>query len=119
MKKNRFVNKKEAILNMKNKVLPKISVATMLAAMMIGTVSADAAALMNTVINIIAKLAIVPAGVMVITGVIQYASAHSDGDGPATKKAINMLSAGVMLALVSAILLVLASNGTFSSMITT
>lgn len=77
----------------------------------------EATTLMETVIDIIAKLVFIPAGICAITGIIQWASAHSDGDGPATKKAINMISAGIMLAALGIILE--ATKSTFSSVIST
>mgnify|MGYP007070125884 CR=1 FL=1 len=75
----------------------------------------EAKSLMETAINIIAVLVFIPAGILTISGIISYASAHSEGDGPAQKKAINTLSAGIMLAALGVILK--ATAPTFSSII--
>ena len=77
----------------------------------------EAKVLMETAISIIAVLVFIPAGIMTITGIVSYASAHSEGDGPGQKKAINMISAGIMLAALGIILT--ATKDTFSGIIAT
>lgn len=82
-----------------------------------GASGGNAQQLMTTTIDVICKLIIVPAGIMVVTGLVQYASAHSDGDGPAQKKAINMIAAGIMLAVLSFVMMKL--EDTFAGLIST
>ena len=79
--------------------------------------AADAKSLMETVIKIIAVLLFIPAAILSVTGIVAYASAHSEGDRPAQKKAVNTLSAGIMLAALGVILK--ASASTFSSLVST
>ena len=111
-------NLKLAGLKAKNGALTVSAMASVAMAQLATTVYADEATdLMETVIKIIANLIFIPAAIMSITGIIQYASAHSDGDGPAQKKAINMLAAGIMLAALAIILK--ATSATFSGMIST
>ena len=98
--------------------LQALTAIAMVSAMGMNVVYADEAQeLMKTVIDIIGKLIFVPAAIMSITGIIQYAAAHSDGDGPAQKKAINMLSAGIMLAALG--LLLVGAQDTFAGLIKT
>ena len=68
-------------------------------------------------VETISKVMYVPAGFLIVIGIFQWASAPSDGDGPSQKKATNMISAGIMLAVVATILI--ASKSTLSAMITT
>ncbi len=68
-------------------------------------VRADAASeLMTTIIDILCKLIIVLGAVLALMGVIHYASANSEGDGPAKHKAIMQLAAGLMLVVLAAVL---------------
>ena len=111
---------KGCVMTQMNKVKNAISMASAMmtvstAQAMTGVSADEAQDLMKTVIDIIAKLVFVPAAIMAITGIIQYASAHSDGDGPGTKKAINMLAAGIMLAALGIILE--ATKDTFANII--
>ena len=75
--------------------------------------------LMKTALDIIGKICIVPAAFFLIAGIMQYASAHSDGDGPGTKKAIGMISAGIMIAVAAAILLNGSTQETFANLLST
>lgn len=60
--------------------------------------------LMQTVIEWVAKLVVIPGVVLAIMGIIGFAQAHSEGDGPAQQKAIGKLAAAGMLVLLSIIL---------------
>ena len=64
----------------------------------------DAANLMQTVIKWVSRLIVIPGILMAVMGIIGFAQAHSEGDGPAQGKAIGKLAAGGMLFLVSFIL---------------
>ncbi len=64
----------------------------------------DAKGLLETIIGIICKLIIALGVIMAIMGIINYASAHSEGDGPAQNKAIGKIAAGVMLVSLSVVL---------------
>ena len=64
----------------------------------------DATQLLGTIIKIICSLITALAVVLAILGIVHYASAHSEGDGPAKQKAIMQLAAGVMLMVLSMIL---------------
>lgn len=60
--------------------------------------------LMTAIIKIMAALVIALAVILLVMGIIHYASAHSEGDGPAKSKAVGQLAAAVMLITVSIIL---------------
>ena len=64
----------------------------------------DATGLMETIIKILANLILALAVIMGIIGLVNYASAHSEGDGPAQSKAIGKIAAAVMLIALSLIL---------------
>lgn len=118
MKKNNVICAIEnKIGNIRTKALYYSTMASVAATRAMTGVYADGEAkeLMETAINIIAVLVFIPAGILTIAGIISYASAHSEGDGPAQKKAINTLSAGIMLAALGVILK--ATAATFSGII--
>ena len=112
-----LMEKKEQL---RTNILAAGAAASVTASTLMTTVYADgdqAKTLMETAIKIIAVLVFIPAGILTITGIIAYAAAHSEGDGPAQTKAINKLSAGIMLAALGIILT--ATAGTFSGIIST
>ncbi len=78
--------------------------------------SANAQSLMKEAISLIAKILIAPAIILVVMGVIHYATAMSEGDGPAKQKATMQIAAGVAIALVSAVLISMAE--TFAKLVT-
>lgn len=66
---------------------------------------ADAAEeLLSQIINILGTLILGLAVLLAIMGLIHYATAHSEGDGPAKHKAIGQLAAAVMLIVLSIVL---------------
>ena len=66
------------------------------------TALADSAqSLMTIILQILMKLITVLGVIFGIMGVVHYASANSEGDGPAKNKAMAQIAAGVMLLLVS------------------
>lgn len=67
-------------------------------------VFADANSLMEKILGIVASLIIVLGLILAVMGIVNYASAHSEGDGPAQNKAIGKIAAGIMLVALSAIL---------------
>ena len=60
--------------------------------------------LIGKIISILAALVIAPAVMLAIMGLIGYATAHSEGDGPAQQKAVGKLTAAALLIIVSIIL---------------
>lgn len=78
---------------------------------------AGAEDLMKLIVKIIANLIIILGALLAIMGIIHFASAQSEGDGPAKTKAIGQIAAGVMLAVLS---MILKSNAdTFASYVST
>lgn len=65
---------------------------------------ADAAGLMETIIKILASLVTVLAVILAAVGLIHYAQAYSEGDGPAKQKAIGQIAAAGMLIALALIL---------------
>lgn len=63
-----------------------------------------ATSLMESIIDLIAKLILGLAIILAIMGGVSYASAQSEGDGPAKNKAIGQLAAAVMLVVMSILL---------------
>ncbi len=57
----------------------------------------DAVGTMKTIVKIVAKLVLVLGLMLGVMGVIAYATAHSEGDGPAQNKATMKIVAGIML----------------------
>ncbi len=66
-------------------------------------------ALVQLIIKLLGALIMVMGGIFAILGLVHYASAHSEGDGPAKTKAIGQIAAGVMLVVMS---IVLTTNAT-------
>lgn len=102
MKKKLFEMEQKAQMLM-TKTSPKV----LALAVAFGTSSfacADAKKLMEDIIGIIAMLITALAVIMAVVGIVNYASAHSEGDGPAQSKAVGKIAAGVMLAALSIIL---------------
>ena len=60
--------------------------------------------LMEFAIKTIGKIAIVPAAFFLIMGIMHYSAANAEGDGPAKHKAVQQISAGIMIAVVAIIL---------------
>ena len=82
-----------------------VTVATTAALMGANTAfAADAAGLVTTAFDTIAKLILVPAVFFFLFGLFSYAQAHSEGDGPAMNKAIGKIAAGIMMVALSIIL---------------
>ena len=77
-----------------------MTIGTMVA---LNPILADGAAgsLLETVISILCKLVVALGVVLVIMGVIHYAAANSEGDGPAKHKAVMQIASGIMLAILS------------------
>lgn len=61
----------------------------------------DGQGLFDTARDWIGNLLLVPAVFFFIMGLVNYASAHSEGDGPAQKKAWGQIIGGVLIAAVS------------------
>lgn len=112
-------NGKNRINRMKNRVSYAGAMISLAAAGMLPLVNAasDSKGLMEMVIKIVSRLILIPAAILCCVGVVQYASAHSDGDGPAQKKAVNFIASGIMLAALSVILY--GAAGQFSAMVNT
>ena len=68
---------------------------------MFARAEADASGMMIVIIGIIANLIVALSILLALLGVVHYASAHSEGDGPAKQKAVMQIAAGVMLMLAS------------------
>ncbi len=75
-----------------------------------------ASTLMVTALDTLGKIAIVPAVFLLISGILHYAEAKSDGDGPAQKKAVGMMAAGVMVAVVAGFLIATSTKNEFLSL---
>ena len=61
--------------------------------------------ILKIVANIGAIISYVMAAILLISGIIKYASAHSDGNGPEEKQAIKTLASAVVLIAVGTALL--------------
>lgn len=59
---------------------------------------------LESIIKLIGKLLAIPGLLTMIVGIAKYADAHSDGDGPAQKKATNIISGGAMVLIVGVII---------------
>lgn len=79
--------------------------------------SADAAGeLLSAILELLCKL-LIPFGVILgIMGIVHFASSKSEGDGPASNKAIGQIAAGVMLVVLSIVLLTMKDK--FTSLLT-
>ncbi len=60
--------------------------------------------LMTVIIKILSTLITVLGAVFSLMGLIHYASANSEGDGPAKQKAVMQLASGIMLIALSTVL---------------
>jgi uncharacterized membrane protein YidH (DUF202 family) len=79
--------------------------------------AADAGGLLSFIIKTIGVLIIAMGIILTVLGLVHYAAANSEGDGPAKQKAMMQMAAGVMLIVLSGIL---ATNSTtFANSITT
>ncbi len=77
--------------------------------------AADPKALVETILDIISKIIVALGGIIAVIGVINYAVAFSEGDGPAKTKAGQQIGAGVMVILLSIALN--AAKGTLATAI--
>ena len=66
--------------------------------------AADPKELLKFIIKTVGGLIIALGIIMFVMGLVRWASAHSEGDGPAQNKAIGMLAAAVMLVALSMVL---------------
>lgn len=64
----------------------------------------DAENLMTAIVKLLAALVTVLGAVFAIMGLIHYAAANSEGDGPAKQKAVMQIASGGMLILLSILL---------------
>lgn len=80
-----------------------------------GAAGGKAQTIMQGIIEIIGALIIVLGVIFAILGLVHYAAAHAEGDGPAKNKAINQMAAGLMLVVLSATLI--AMSGTIAGWI--
>lgn len=86
--------------------------------MMMTMAHADAAGdLLQFIIDVIGKLILALAVIMAVLGLVGWAQANSEGDGPALNKAKMQLAAAIMLVVLSIILI--ASKSTLAGMLTT
>ncbi len=69
-----------------------------------------------TIFGVVSKIAIGIGVVIGLMGVIHYAAANGDGDGPAKRKAVMEIASGVALLIAGAV--VAASAETFATLIT-
>lgn len=83
-------------------------------------VAADggASGLALEIIKLIGKLIIALGIFLSIMGVVHFASAHAEGDGPAKQKAVMQIASGVMVILLSSILTQGTTSQTLASYIT-
>ena len=63
-----------------------------------------AAGLIQQILELVALLIIVLGIVVAVLGIVHYAAAYSEGDGPAKNKAVQQIAAGGMVILMSALL---------------
>ena len=81
----------------------------------IACAAADGGELLQKILELLASL-LIPFGVILgIMGIVHFASAKSEGDGPASNKAIGQIAAGVMLVVLS--VLIKSQAGDFASML--
>ena len=101
-----------------NKVAPYLTAAYLAFLMMNTYAFADQATeLFELIIKIIANLIIALGAILGIMGLVHYASAHSEGDGPAKNKAMGQIAAAIMLVALSILLKATASQ--FAGLIST
>ncbi len=70
----------------------------------VASAAGDPTELMELVIKFLGALTMVMGGIFGILGIVHYAAAHSEGDGPAKTKAMGQIAAGVMLIVLSILL---------------
>ncbi|MCR5670698.1 MAG: hypothetical protein K6G10_06800 [Butyrivibrio sp.] len=93
------------------------AVTSVAALMMVNMASADAASdLLKFIIDAIGKLILALAVILAIMGLVSWATASSEGDGPALNKAKMTLAAAIMLVILSIVLL--ASKDTLAGILT-
>lgn len=99
------------------KLMPAVTAACTAVAVMPAVMgaSADAGELLDGVIEIVCYMVTGLAAVFGVFGVVHYASANSEGDGPAKQKAMMQIGAAIMLVVVSMTL----KNVQWSSFIST
>ncbi len=99
--------------NFKNKLMTETNIAPAMAFLVVAAdmtsrnmifAAGSAAELVELIIKIICNLIMILGAFLAIMGIIHFASAQSEGDGPAKQKAVMQIAAGAMLALLSAIL---------------
>lgn len=112
---------KTTLIERKNDVMKKMETASaMLTAaalpvlsspVMMTTVYASSGAdLMKTIIKMVSVLIIALGIIFAVLGLVHYAAANSEGDGPAKQKAMMQLASGVMIIVMSTLLNGQASN---------
>ena len=114
---------KTTLIERKNDVMKKMETASaMLTAaalpvlsspVMMTTVYASSGAghdLMETIIKMISVLIIALGIIFAVLGLVHYAAANSEGDGPAKQKAMMQLASGVMIIVMSTLLNAQANN---------
>jgi uncharacterized membrane protein YidH (DUF202 family) len=87
--------------------LPVLSSPVMMTTVYAASSGAD---LMKTIIKMISVLIIALGIVFAVLGLVHYAAANSEGDGPAKQKAMMQLASGVMIIVMSTLLNGQASN---------
>ena len=97
---------------LKNKLMTESNVAPAMAFMLIAAdmtsrnmvfAAGTAAELVELIIKIICNLILILGAFLGLMGIIHFASAQSEGDGPAKQKAVMQIASGAMLALLSAL----------------
>lgn len=63
--------------------------------------------LITTAKDWLGKILVIPAAFFLIMGFVNFASAHSEGDGPAQKKAVGQIIGGAMIGIVAAAVLLI------------
>lgn len=102
---------------MKKTKMPTMLLTFIMSFQVMSVYAAAPDALLTLIIDIIGKGMIALAVVFAVMGVSKWAAAHSDGDGPEMKKAVNTLAAAIILVVISAVLV--ASKATLASALTT
>lgn len=99
-------NKEKARNLVVNVAMPVALCACTLAILVVGNtaLAADAKGLLTKVFQIIAKIITGLGAVYGVLGIVHYAAAQSEGDGPAKNKAMGQIAAGIMLVALSLLL---------------
>ena len=110
--------------NLKNRLMTSETAAPVMALMFVAAdmttrnmvfAAGTAVELVELIIKIICNLILILGAFLGLMGIIHFASAQSEGDGPAKQKAVMQIASGAMLALLSA--LVKANVTQFSSFV--